>query len=714
MVYERDEFRLARPVFAQGLDGMMNVTLMLKASAPGVCDAVFAAAGHCDYQIFVNGKFVFWGPARAGRDFYRIDRIPVGKYLTEKENDVTVFLYSYACHSYEYLDSPGFFCAELLCGDEVLIPTGGDGWKTYAYPEKVREVQRYSFQRTFAEYYDFSSMTGDRLSATGREEVQVKLCENKNFITREAALPDFPRVPFASFPASGRVERVIPEKYYRDRAVTDCPDNGVAGFKAEEIPFSICRHAEELSLLPHDRENLSLPYLAEKDSYITASLSCEKTGFINISVNCVTDCLLYLLFDELLDGEKVNFTRLDCLNAVVYKLRGGERYDLLTAEPYSLRYLNIVTWGGDAEITECGIVCTELSESEIIKELDGTKADGQIVEIYRAAVESFRQNTLDIFMDCPSRERAGWLCDSFFTSRVERLLTGKSRVEHSFLADFVMTDNFPYLPSGMLPMCYPADHNDGVFIPNWALWFVLELSEYEKRTGDREFVDGVRDRVYGLLSYFKKYENADGLPEKLDGWVFVEWSESNTLVQDINYPTAMLLYKVKKEAAALYGDSELAEEAERLRTVIRERSRMGLFFCDNSVYGEDGVPVLSGKCTECCQYYAFYTGVADADTDRELFEILMRDFGPERRKNNKWGNIAFANAFVGNYLRLELMCQSGRMAELEENIRGYFGYMARRTGTLWEHEGDFASCNHGFASHVLVWLDALGYLKDKE
>jgi len=47
----------------------------------------------------------------------------------------------------------------------------------------------------------------------------------------------------------------------------------------------------------------------------------------------------------------------------------------------------------------------------------------------QAAVETFRQNVLDVYMDCPSRERGGWLCDSFFTSRIEKLLTGSSRVK---------------------------------------------------------------------------------------------------------------------------------------------------------------------------------------------------------------------------------------------------------------------------------------------
>ena len=27
-------------------------------------------------------------------------------------------------------------------------------------------------------------------------------------------------------------------------------------------------------------------------------------------------------------------------------------------------------------------------------------------------------------------------------------------------------------------MCYPADHPDGTYIPNWAMWLILELKEY--------------------------------------------------------------------------------------------------------------------------------------------------------------------------------------------------------------------------------------------
>ena len=135
----------------------------------------------------------------------------------------------------------------------------------------------------------------------------------------------------------------------------------------------------------------------------------------------------------------------------------------------------------------------------------------------------------------------------------------------------------------MLPMCYPADHNDGVFIPNWALWFVVELEEYLARSGDRATVDALRPRVLRLLDYFKKFRNDDGLLEKLESWVFVEWSAANDFVQDVNYPSNMLYAKALAAAGRMYGLPELTDDAERIRETIRRQSFEGEFFVDNAI-----------------------------------------------------------------------------------------------------------------------------------
>ena len=100
-------------------------------------------------------------------------------------------------------------------------------------------------------------------------------------------------------------------------------------------------------------------------------------------------------------------------------------------------------------------------------------------------------------------------------------------MERNFLENFLLPEDFDNIPEGMLPMCYPADVDGGGFIPNWAMWFILELKDYKERTGDSEFVSLFKNRVYRLLDWFEKYENTDGLLEDLPGWVFVEWSKAN-------------------------------------------------------------------------------------------------------------------------------------------------------------------------------------------
>ena len=124
-------------------------------------------------------------------------------------------------------------------------------------------------------------------------------------------------------------------------------------------------------------------------------------------------------------------------------------------------------------------------------------------------------------------------------------------------------------------------------------------------------------------------------------------------------------------------------------------------------YLENGKLELSGECTEVCQYYAFFFGIANNITHSKLLKTLIDDFGPKRAEDNKYPEIYPANAFIGNYLRLDILMQYGEYDKALENIKGYFYYMAQRTGTLWEHTGTTASCDHGFASYVICWLDKL-------
>lgn len=710
MIFKKASFKKAKPIFAKGKSLEKNTSLLLKTQIGPLSNVIMRMAGHCSYRIFINGQFVFFGPARAGRDHYRVDELPIGKYLTEAKNDISVILNSYNCNSFYHMNNEGFFACEFTYGDNVLCPTGSGDWKIYMYDERYVRVLRQSFQRPFSEAYDMTKHN-DHLSKENRECLECEVLSDKIFIERELSLPEFPYESIDKVYEIGKYSKVKPENYHHDRAYDAISDEFVDGFLFDTLEIVTTHRAQEYSLTKTNDVSLNLPITVKDKSYASFKLKGERTGFLKLTLTPNNDTEIFITHDEILDDEgKINFNRLGCCNVIYYKLSGGKKYTLMTAEPYSIQYINVITDGADIDIEDCGIIRADFNSSEIIKTLNKDKSDEQIERIYNAAVETFRQNTFDIYMDCPSRERAGWLCDSFFTSRVEKLLSGKSTVEHAFLSNFIMDENPKYLPDGMLPMCYPADHADGVFIPNWAMWYVLELREYLDRTSDRAFVDAAKNRMYRVLDYFRKFENEDGLLCKLESWVFLEWSKSNELTQDINYPSNMLYCRFKEILGELYSDNKLIKEAQELKKLIRERSRVGLFFCDNEVYDENGVPHLTNECTESCQYYAFYCGIANVDDDRELWETLVNDFGPDRKTTNKFKEIYFANAFIGNYLRCDLLMKHGIKDKLDQNIRGYFDYMAKRTGTLWENDTPHASCNHGFASHVLIWLDYLGYL----
>ena len=118
--------------------------------------------------------------------------------------------------------------------------------------------------------------------------------------------------------------------------------------------------------------------------------------------------------------------------------------------------------------------------------------------------------------------------------------------------------------------------------------------------------------------------------------------------------------------------------------------------------------------SEVCQYYAFYFDIASPQTHPELWKKLRTEFGPDRKKTKAYPDVHIANAFVGNYLRIELLSRYGDCLQLKNEVSDYFLYMARQTGTLWEKVDADASCNHGFASHIAhcLYRDVLGVAID--
>jgi len=713
-------FRSAKPVWVKDRENEKNLAVGFRAilEYEGGQPVILKLAGSTVYRIWLNGRFIGYGPARAAHDHYRVDEWVLSSGTVDGANLLAIEVTGYNVNSYDLLDQPSFLQAEVTMGDRVLTATSGDetSFQALVLPDRVQCVQRYSYQRPFAEVYRLREgydLWRRDFDATFVSE-DLAVVEDKTLLSRHAPLPTFEcRLPVARVVMGEVVKGDLPPEPWQDRSLTQIGPK-LGGFPKGDLELVVsddlqCLHDKNVRVLDEEEEAyIEMPL--SKNAWEIVDFDTNLSGFIGLQVRCREPVRLQLLFDELLTGNNVDWLRMNTVNAVTYFLEPGD-YALETIEPYTLRYLKILSLEGACEVS--GIYLRELACPDV-DDASFMCSDPELDEIYEAGRETFRQNAVDIFMDCPSRERAGWLCDSFFIGRVEKDLRGVSTIERGFLENFLLPEQFDNLPKGMLPMCYPADHPSGQFIPNWAMWFVLELEEYLARSGDHALASDFEDKVMALIKYLEGFANDEGLLESLESWVFIEWSKANDFVQDVNYPTNMLHAAMLDAAGRLYNKPDLSQRSEALRAVIREKSFDGEFFVDNAMR-EKGELVSTGNRTETCQYYAFYFDVATPDSHPTLWKKLVQDFGPGRQ-DGQHAEIFPSNAFIGYYLRLELLSRAGLCSRIVDELKGYFLNMARTTGTLWEHNDTSASCDHGFASHVVhvLYRDVLGVSVDED
>ncbi len=721
---EIEPFRSAKPVWPKDLQTEKNLFVGFRAStfiledqhSSGKSVTVRLTASSL-YRLFVNGTFAGHGPARGPHGYYRVDEWDVTGLVRPGQNWFAVEVAGYNVNSFYLLDQPSFLQAEVQDGDRIVASTAGHGnqFEAFLLPNRIQKVQRYSFQRPFIEVYrlepGYDEWRGKNQTSqtTAGTPVACETTGEKKLLPRRVSYPRFDLHPPVRLISEGEMQTgVEPAQLWKDRSLVNIGPQ-LGGFPESELECVVSNELQAIST--KERRETGQPYswgtpvALQKNRFSILDLGTNLSGFIGGKVKCLEKTRLYLTFDEILSEGDVDWKRLGCVNAVLFELEKGE-YELESFEPYTLRYLKAIVLEGSCEIETLYLRDYVNPDTEAAH---FASSDPRLNRLFEAGRQTFAQNAVDVFMDCPSRERAGWLCDSFFTARVAFDLSRDCRVETNLYENFLLPERFEHLPDGMLPMCYPSDHYDGVFIPNWAMWFVIELDEYYRRTGDREMVDALQPKMEKLLDYFKPFENEDGLLEKLQSWVFVEWSAANQFVQDVNYPSNMLYAAVLDVAGRLYGKDDLCKKAETIRETIRKQSFDGQFFVDNAVR-EDGKLKVTRNRSEVCQYFAFFFGVANPKTHSELWKVLRDEFGPNRKETKAYPEVHFANSFIGNVLRLEILSRNGRGQQILDESIAYLLYMADRTGTLWENDGAYASCNHGFASHIVhvLYRDVLG------
>ena len=627
-------FRKAKAIWYENCDKKQNSAILLFAELPSGSFS-FQVAASSLYRLKINQEVIQYGPARAANNYARIDCVQVD--LEKSKNLIEFEIVYYNCDSFYTNSNPPFAAIEISDQSGMVIKyTDANNKHFYAIKHPYRSFSefKHSGARHYIETYDFSQNLASALTLKNIED-------DFTFLARKSPLPDLSQMYHAEF---------FSTKIYVELPLPEMPKNDFVKY------YWHGRNEELQQFIFHG----------------------NHTGFLGFSITAEMDCTCRIVYDEIIIKEQIpSFRSWWANNIIELKLKGGETINFETFEVYTMQTFAVIAPAGAVKIKD-----GYLREYAFDKKLIKAPPFDNIV--YQAAVETFRQNTLDVFMDCPDRERGGWLCDSFFMARANFFLTGNLGIEEDFIENFLIAEKFPDLPNGMLPMVYPS--NTDIFIPQWPMWLILQIDEYRnKRHGKREFELEFAEKIKQFIAFFAPYINQYGLLENLPGWNFIEWSEANNYTHGVNIPTNFLFAKTLEIVSVWYNNCEYLEQAKRIKNFITSHAFDGEKFFDN----------LHDKTfSETGQYYALFLG-SNLNREHEL-----------KLANSLFGRTHIAckqtpsAMFIGMLLRLELLAQYHYYSQLRDEISYDYAFMAEQTATLWEKTIVDSSCCHGFTAEI--------------
>lgn len=682
--------KIKSAVWAEGQKNQMNRTFAFvldlgKKQMGEIC----LSAASC-YKVIADGKLMGFGPNRTAHGYARAAVYPFNAQY------ITVEVQSHFVPNFCWVKREPFFACVLKTesGKEYFA----EDFNCFALSDRVQKVRRYSFQRGFCETY-----------INEKDRTALYFCKPQNAFprvkTEKAELPHL----LPSETLNPALSEIFAEKVIDSGYCKTSPEIAVYVDRTETLIGTVIEGFQRGEWQDFSTDEISrITYLSGAKSgdyaYETLDFSRIVTGIVEVEIIAGNAGEVFFAFDEILSDEKLKTIkpfRGDTANVFKWTVKKAGVYNLSAFEPYAFRYANVITSAG----VKANVKVRAYENPEAGKMLFECD-DKKIEQIMEAARHTFAHNAVDLLTDCPSRERAGWLSDSFFSSVAERVFTGDNKVERAFLQNYILADKSGH-PKGMIPRCYPADYyeEDG-FIPNWSLWYILEIYKYFTQYGYDETVEKSRANVEGILNYFVDFENEFGVLEDLKGWIFVEWSAANNSdhVNGINVPSNACYYASLLAAAKVYGIKGLKEKAEKVKDYLLKNAYVDGFFVDNLIRNEKGDIIPTENYTETCQYYMFFFKCADKHTHKELFDKMLNEYG-KSDSSASGGNpvkkqLTPSNMIYGVYMRLELLMREQKRVELLNECVRYFYDMTQKTGTLWENNTASASCDHGFASYV--------------
>ena len=491
------------------------------------------------YSLYINGKFVNFGPARGFQHSWPFDRIDIAPYLRSGKNVIAALLYSFGLgnFTYSYEGEYGFLLSGQIGKSDIST---NETWKIRIAPGYLCAVAQGSFQYGFQEFYDFQSAEDNwfepdyddsNWTENTEEYMRIAGCMPwHEFEERAIPLLTHDLIPAASriaisrhTPASQGWQEIsnIREKFFSEQFQWET--NLITG---DTISFEDGISAQ---LIDFGEEMVGMLHFEVDDAVANHMLDymvCE----------CIRNSAPALLANPI------------TVYGGRFLLRSGHNEHELTL-PWGFRY--VVLWTHQLTDMKVKLSCRR---TWYPLDVQGKfmASDKILDKIWKMCEHTQRCCTVDSYIDCPWRENAQWWGDALVQAQNTFRLTADPRI----LARGLRQISTQRTPNGLTYAMAPTIGHTCI-LPDYSAMWLVTLWAYYYETGSTKLYEELTGTVDAICSYFREEIrlNRNGLISyDRRYWLFLDWcpglfKEGTPTLLNLIWLWALSKIKVVAEAA---------------------------------------------------------------------------------------------------------------------------------------------------------------------
>ena len=472
------------------------------------------------YKLFVNGKQVSQGPARGDLYFWNFETIDIASYLQVGKNTVAGLVWNEGIMKPEAQIS--YMTAFILQGNsqfEKIINTDSS-WKTLKdssyHPLHVKvpgyyvagpaEFVNMNYNIRGWEDNDFDDSKWDKVRILGPGLTKHSSVDARGWMLCPSSIPQ------------------MEMKTQRLTAVRK--SEGVT------VPASFPVLKTSITIPPNTNATILLDQGYNTNAYPTIIFNGGK----NVGITMGYAEALYQYKNEDLTGSWIPLLPKGNRNEIEGKMFIG-KVDSIISDGTAAQEFTPLWWRTYRYLQ---LKVNTKDEPLVIEDIYGTSigypfqnnaklesSNPELQKILEVGWRTARLCAFETYMDCPFYEQLQYIGDARIQAMVSLYNSGDDRLVRNALT---LIDH-SRIAEGITLSRYPTDLHQQ--IPTFSLWWIGMLHDYWMYRSDSIFV---KDKLPGerqVLSFFGRYQKADGSLKNLPYWLFTDWVDLKSWPQGV-------------------------------------------------------------------------------------------------------------------------------------------------------------------------------------